>query len=45
MTQAGTIAGNLMIKHNHPEFPSDIFTMLEAAGATVEIYGWYDSLV
>ncbi|XP_012937727.1 indole-3-acetaldehyde oxidase [Aplysia californica] len=35
---AGTIAGNLMIKHNHPDFPSDIFTLLEAAGAKVEIY-------
>jgi len=35
---AGSIAGNLMIKHNHPEFPSDIFTLLEAAGAKVEIH-------
>ncbi|KAH9519698.1 hypothetical protein Btru_070662 [Bulinus truncatus] len=35
---AGSIAGNLMIKKNHPEFPSDLFTMLEAIGATIGIY-------
>ncbi|XP_053687412.1 aldehyde oxidase 1-like [Sabethes cyaneus] len=33
----GTIAGNLMIKHQHPEFPSDIFLLLETAGATILI--------
>ncbi|XP_059138916.1 uncharacterized protein LOC131927201 [Physella acuta] len=30
-------AGNLMIKHAHPEFPSDIFTLLETVGATLVI--------
>ncbi|XP_035826275.1 indole-3-acetaldehyde oxidase [Aplysia californica] len=35
---SGCIAGNLMIKHAHPDFPSDVFTFLEAAGAKVEIY-------
>ncbi|XP_059622489.1 xanthine dehydrogenase-like [Phlebotomus argentipes] len=33
----GTIAGNLMIKHDHPEFPSDIFLLLETIGATLTI--------
>uniref|UniRef100_A0A0B7AUW5 FAD-binding PCMH-type domain-containing protein n=1 Tax=Arion vulgaris TaxID=1028688 RepID=A0A0B7AUW5_9EUPU len=35
---AGSMAGNLMIKHAHPDFPSDLFTMLEAIGASVEIF-------
>ncbi|XP_055877626.1 uncharacterized protein LOC106059685 [Biomphalaria glabrata] len=35
---AGSIAGNLMIKHKHPDFPSDIFTVFEALGAKVDIY-------
>ncbi|KAF6205375.1 hypothetical protein GE061_019546 [Apolygus lucorum] len=33
----GTIAGNLSIKHQHREFPSDIFLILETAGATLII--------
>ncbi|KFB50601.1 AGAP005637-PA-like protein [Anopheles sinensis] len=33
----GTIAGNLMIKHQHPEFPSDVFLLLETIGATLVI--------
>lgn len=37
--QAGCIAGNLMIKHAHPDFPSDIFTILESLAAKVDIYG------
>ena len=37
--QSGSIAGNLMIKRQHKDFPSDIFTTLEAAGAEVEIFG------
>ena len=37
--QSGCIAGNLMIKNHHNEFPSDIFTTLEAAGANVEVFG------
>ncbi|XP_058788859.1 xanthine dehydrogenase/oxidase-like isoform X2 [Phymastichus coffea] len=33
----GTIAGNLMIKNQYHEFPSDIFLILEAAGAKVHL--------
>ncbi|XP_068084723.1 uncharacterized protein [Anabrus simplex] len=33
----GTLAGNLSIKHQHREFPSDIFLMLETVGAKLEI--------
>lgn len=35
--QAGTIAGNLSIKHGNVEFPSDMFIILEAAGAKMTI--------
>jgi hypothetical protein len=35
--QVGTIAGNLSIKHEHPEFPSDIFLLLVTVGATLTI--------
>ncbi|KAJ8687934.1 hypothetical protein QAD02_023729 [Eretmocerus hayati] len=33
----GTIAGNLMLKNQHHEFPSDIFLILETAGAQIHI--------
>ncbi|XP_066268463.1 uncharacterized protein [Branchiostoma lanceolatum] len=33
----GSWAGNLMMKHTHPEFPSDVFTIMEAAGAKVTV--------
>ena len=33
----GTIGGNLMLKHQYPDFPSDIFLLLETAGATLVI--------
>ncbi|KAF7271078.1 hypothetical protein GWI33_016038 [Rhynchophorus ferrugineus] len=33
----GTLAGNLMIKHQHPEFPSDIFLILELVNASIVI--------
>ncbi|XP_055609369.1 xanthine dehydrogenase/oxidase-like [Uranotaenia lowii] len=33
----GTIAGNLSIKNQHNEFPSDLFLILEAAGAKLTI--------
>ncbi|KAK3793085.1 hypothetical protein RRG08_038590 [Elysia crispata] len=35
---AGSMAGNLMIKHTNPWFPSDLFTMLEAIGAKIDIF-------
>ncbi|GFO17429.1 xanthine dehydrogenase/oxidase [Plakobranchus ocellatus] len=34
----GCIAGNLMIKYWHKEFPSDVFLILECVGAQVEIF-------
>ncbi|XP_035910093.1 xanthine dehydrogenase-like [Anopheles stephensi] len=33
----GTIAGNLSIKNQHPEFPSDLYLILEAADAKLTI--------
>jgi xanthine dehydrogenase/oxidase len=33
----GSWAGNLMMKHKRPSFPSDLVTMMEAAGSTVTI--------
>ena len=33
----GSLAGNLMIKHQHREFPSDLFLMLETAGAQLHV--------
>lgn len=35
--QVGTIAGNLTIKHQHNEFPSDLFLLLETIGAKLVI--------
>lgn len=35
----GSLAGNLSIKHQHNEFPSDVFLMLETVGAVFEITG------
>lgn len=35
--QVGSIAGNLMLKHQHPEFPSDIFLTLLGASATLTL--------
>ncbi|KAG4066736.1 hypothetical protein HA402_012803 [Bradysia odoriphaga] len=34
---AGTIAGNLSLKHAHNEFPSDIFLLLETIGSKLNI--------
>ena len=33
----GTIAGNLMLKHKHNWFPSDVFALLEGSGAKLVI--------
>ncbi|KAJ9586601.1 hypothetical protein L9F63_019794, partial [Diploptera punctata] len=33
----GTLAGNLMIKYHHNEFPSDLFLIFETVGATLNI--------
>lgn len=37
----GSIAGNLMIKHAHNEFPSDIFLILETVGTEMHILDIY----
>jgi len=36
----GTLAGNLMIKNGHNDFPSDVFISLETLGATLDIVSW-----
>ena len=33
----GTLAGNLMLKNAHNDFPSDVFICLATVGATLEI--------
>lgn len=33
----GSLAGNLMLKHAHTEFPSDLFTLLEGVGARIGV--------
>ncbi|XP_050079113.1 uncharacterized protein LOC126565956 [Anopheles maculipalpis] len=33
----GTIAGNLTLKHRHPEFPSDLYVLFEAIGVEMTI--------
>merc|ERR1711892_268794 len=33
----GTIGGNLMLKYAHNEFQSDVFNLLEAVGAKIEV--------
>ena len=35
----GTLAGNIMMKHDHKDFPSDVFVCFETLGATLEIVG------
>jgi xanthine dehydrogenase/oxidase len=37
LEKVATLAGNLVLKKKHNEFPSDIFVILEAAGATLNI--------
>ncbi|KAL5273166.1 hypothetical protein ACFFRR_000119 [Megaselia abdita] len=41
----GTIAGNLMTKHAHPDFASDIFTLLTAIDARVNIMANKDDVL
>lgn len=33
----GSWAGNLMLTHDHDNFPSDVFTVMAAAGATITV--------
>uniref|UniRef100_A0A1B0DQ09 Uncharacterized protein n=1 Tax=Phlebotomus papatasi TaxID=29031 RepID=A0A1B0DQ09_PHLPP len=40
----GTIGGNLSIKHQHNEFVSDIYILLEAIGATLTIISFGGSI-
>ncbi|XP_053674772.1 xanthine dehydrogenase-like [Anopheles nili] len=40
----GTIGGNLMIKHQHAEFFSDLFLLLETVGATLSIMSSVDDI-
>ena len=35
--KAGSVAGNLMLKHDHHEFPSDLFIVLETVGSKINI--------
>jgi xanthine dehydrogenase/oxidase len=35
----GTLAGNLMLKHAHNDFPSDVFLTLATVGAVLEVIG------
>jgi len=35
LEKVATLAGNLVLKKKHNEFPSDVFVILEAAGATL----------
>ena len=35
--QIGSWAGNLMLTHDNDNFPSDVYTIMEAVGATVTI--------
>ncbi|XP_026741742.1 xanthine dehydrogenase/oxidase-like [Trichoplusia ni] len=37
----GTIAGNLMIKHTHNEFPSDIYLLLNTVGAQLSLVDFH----
>lgn len=47
MFQRGTLAGNLLIKHDYHEFPSDVFLLLETVNATITVgkYTNYSSYI
>ena len=38
--QVGSWAGNIRLKMDHPDFTSDIFILLEAARATIQVGEW-----
>lgn len=37
LVQVGTWAGNLMLTHDHDDFPSDVFVIMAAVGATLSV--------
>ena len=45
LKDVGTWAGNLMVKHEYPGFPSDLFSMLEAVGGKVKVARMENSTV
>ncbi|XP_046576122.1 probable aldehyde oxidase 2 [Haliotis rubra] len=45
LRNAGSWAGNVMIKQAHPEFPSDVFTIMEAVGAHIAVVDCADGVV
>ena len=36
--QFGSWTGNVMLKHQHNDFPSDVCTLLHAGGAIIKVY-------
>ena len=38
LLKIGSWAGNVMIQHEHNEFPSDICTLLETCNAVIKVY-------
>lgn len=40
----GTLAGNMAIKHQHPDFPSDIYVVFEALDVQVVLQSAVDQL-
>lgn len=42
--QTGSLAGNLCIKKMHPEFPSDVFILLETVGARIIVAEGVDKM-
>lgn len=38
--QVGTWAGNLMLTHDHDDFPSDVFVIMAAVGAMLSVGQW-----
>ena len=44
-SQVGTWAGNLMLTHDHDDFPSDVFVVMATVGATLSIGQFHTTLV